>query len=240
MSSKLIKAVIVDDEAHARALIAEYLEDFPEIQVTAAFANGLEAARGTETAQADLLFLDVEMPGMNGFQLLEVLGARAPHVIFSTAYNQHAVRAFEVAALDYLLKPYDRVRFAQAMVRAQARIAEKPPRVEEVSHRRLLVHGPRGIVPLSVEDIIWIEAAGDYCMIHQVSGALLCARGLGSLAERLPTERFSRVHRSAIINLDKLQRLEKDGEGGMIAHMLGGADVRVSRGKAARLREMVL
>lgn len=241
MHEPRIRALIADDEANARALIREYLEDYPEIEVVGECANGLEAADVLSRVPVDLLFLDIEMPGRDGFEVLEQL-TDPPVVIFSTAHGTHAVRAFEVYALDYLLKPYDRRRFASAVEKVLAPAAPVAPTAPSAHGPpdRLLVRDGRRIVPVRTEDILWLEAAGDYCVLHAGNASILCARGLGELEQRLSSQRFLRVHRSAVVNLDHLVCLEKDGHGGMLAHLAGGTVVRVSRSCAAELRSRVV
>jgi len=238
MADPMTRVLIADDEASARALIREYLADYPGVRIVGECRNGLEAAEVLSHEPVDLLFLDIEMPGRDGFEVLEQL-IEPPVVIFSTAYGAHAVRAFEVDACDYLLKPYDRARFAVAMTKALAN-APRTPRASRSPLDRLLVRDGRRIVPVRPKEIVWLEAADDYCVIHTLEDRILSSRGLGELEGYLSPQRFVRVHRSAIINLDYLIDLEKDGHGGMIAHLQGGAVVRVSRTRAADLRRFTI
>jgi two-component system LytT family response regulator len=176
---------------------------------------------------------------------------RLPEIIFSTAYDEYAIRAFEVNAVDYLLKPFDRQRFAAAVQRAIERRAgvgdiEKLLRMLQQAQPagsfsdRLLVRSNDRIIPVRLADIEWIEAADDYTMLHAGNAKHLCSLGLGELEKRLPPQQFIRVHRSAIINVSRLRHLEKDGDGGMIVTLAGGEEVKVSRRYAAALRDLVV
>ena len=168
--------------------------------------------------------------------------------MFSTAFDQHAVRAFEVAAVDYLLKPFTQARFAEAVGRAL--VGPAPPgagagRVVEVARRaapyaeRLLVEDGGVFVPVATADVLWAEAAGDYTKLHTRAKTYLASQGIGALADRLDPSRFARVHRSTVVALDALRALERDNSGGFVARLAGGAVVRVSRTYADTIRDMM-
>jgi two-component system LytT family response regulator len=175
-----------------------------------------------------------------------------PAIIFSTAYDQFAIRAFEVNAVDYLLKPYDRERFATAVDRALERVQKKSldidrlaalinsTKIQPALPERLLVKSGNRLVPVKLSDIEWIEAADDYSELHAGGATHLCSLGLGQLEKRLDPQKFARVHRSAIVNLSRVRNLEKDGEGGMIATMVSGKEIKVSRNYAAELRKLIV
>ncbi|NKB68583.1 MAG: response regulator [Candidatus Latescibacteria bacterium] len=237
-------ALIVDDEPLARRLVAEYLADFPRIDIVGEAANGPEAVRTISSLRPDLVFLDVQMPGLNGFEVLARL-EEIPAVIFSTAHDEYALKAFEVNAVDYLLKPYDRARFAQAVERAMARqpadsenLLGLLPAEQAAAH--LFVRAGGRIIRIATAAILWIEAAGDYAQLHTAGRSHLCGLGLGALEKRLDPGRFIRVHRSAIIALEALDFLDSDGEGGLVATLTNGAQVKVSRSQAARLRDLLV
>lgn len=246
-----IKTIIIDDEPLARQVIREFLQAFRQVEVIAECENGRQAVTTINQQQPDLIFLDVQMPGLNGFQVLEKID-HLPAVIFSTAYDEYAIRAFEVNAVDYLLKPFDRERFAVAVQRALERRAGIGTEMERLlrllQHAqpagnfsdRLLVRSGEKIVPVRVADIEWLEAADDYTFLHTGSAKHLCSLGLGEIEKRLSARQFMRVHRSAIINVSRIRHLEKDGEGGMIATMTSGEEVKVSRRYAAALRDLVV
>lgn len=246
-----MKTIIIDDEPLARQIIREFLQAFAQVEIIAECENGRQAVAAINQHQPDLIFLDVQMPGLNGFQVLEKIN-HVPAIIFSTAYDEYAIRAFEVNAVDYLLKPFDRERFAAAVERALDRHAGVGSEMEKLLRLlqhiepagsfsdRLLVRSGERIVPVRVTDIDWLEAADDYTLLHAGSAKHLCSLGLSELEKRLPLRQFLRVHRSAIINTARIRHLEKDGEGGMIATMTNGAEVKVSRKYAALLRELVV
>jgi len=243
--------ILIDDEPLARQVIREFLQAFRQIEIIAECENGRQAVAAINEHQPDLIFLDVQMPGLNGFQVLEKI-EHIPAVIFSTAYDEYAIRAFEVNAVDYLLKPFDRERFAAAVQRALERRAGVGTEMERLlrllQHAqpagsfsdRLLVRSGEKIVPVRVTEIEWLEAADDYTMLHAGSAKHLSSLGLSEIEKRLNPQQFMRVHRSAIINVSRIRHLEKDGEGGMIATMTSGEEVKVSRKYATALRELVV
>ena len=244
-----IQAIIVDDEPPARTLIREFLEEYPEVEVVAECGNGRQAVAKINARAPDLVFLDVQMPGMGGFDVLEALDY-LPHIIFSTAHDDFAIQAFETGAVDYLLKPYSRGRFRKAVERVieQHRLRQPPP-----DHRAALAQAaPAGyldrlfvrlgdkIVPVRADDILWIEAAGDYSKLYTDDRSYLCNLGIGALEARLDPARFARVHRSALIALAALEHLLSDGEGGYVATLRNRDQVRVSRSYAPKIRDYIL
>ncbi|MEO0558097.1 MAG: response regulator [Bacteroidota bacterium] len=254
----MTRALIVDDEAPARRMVRDALEVLDrDVEVVSECANGAEAVEAIASSRTsgvpiDLLFLDIQMPGLTGFEVLEALDARdleTPRVVFSTAFDQFAVRAFEVAAVDYLLKPFTQARFAEAVERALAaepaveRVVETV-RAERRIPDRLLVEEGGVFVPVAVADIVWVEAAGDYAKLHtlRAGGArktYLASQGIGALEERLDPDRFARVHRSTIVALDALRALERDNSGGFTVRLSDGAVVRVSRTYAETIRQLM-
>lgn len=250
-----MRAIIVDDEPPARTLIREYLsEDFPEIEIVTTCKNGREAVEAINAEAPDLVFLDVQMPGLDGFDVLERIET-LPHIIFSTAYDEYAIQAFDAGAVDYLLKPYNRARFQKAIRRVAERHEQKQnisdddyaARVEQVLQTarsddypaHLFVRHGDKILPVATEDIIYIEAAGDYAELHTADQTYLSNQGIGALEERLDPDRFLRVHRSTIIALPALEHLVSDGSGGYKATLQGHHRVRVSRSYAAKIRELI-
>ena len=247
----MVRTIIVDDEPLARGMIREYLADYDEVEVVAECGTGRQAVAAINEHAPDLVFLDVQMPGLDGFDVLERLDA-LPHIIFSTAYDAFALQAFEAGAVDYLLKPYNRSRFRKALRRALERIHAQPPDPERLLTllqaarpqrdylERLFVRLGDRIVPVATADIVWVEAAGDYSKLYTAAGSYLCNLGIGALAERLDPARFTRVHRSALIAVDALEHLVSDGEGGYIATLRDGTTVRVSRTYASAVRNLIL
>ena len=265
----MTRALIVDDEAPARKMVREALtaldvgEEGRAVEVVGECANGPEAVAAVTSAEragapVGLLFLDVQMPGLTGFEVLDELGARGvtvPPVVFSTAFDQHAVQAFEVAAVDYLLKPFTQARFGEAVGRALAAARDgggpRPAaRAVEAARgarpyaERLLVESGGVYVPVAVDDVVWAEAAGDYTTLHTLTAAgerraYLASQGIGALAERLDPARFARVHRSTVVALDALRAVERDGSGGFVVRLADGATVRVSRTYADVVRDLM-
>lgn len=245
--------LIIDDEAPARKIIRQYLHDFQKIHIAGECKNGLEAVKSIEQLQPDLIFLDVQMPGMNGFEVLQQL-VHIPEVIFSTAFDQYALQAFEVNAIDYLLKPYTRKRFQEAVNRA---LKESQPRDElqnsattrfiQQLHQenksypsRILVQHAHKIVAIAPEEILWIEAFGDYSKIHSQKGTFLSNMGIGNLDEKLNPELFIRVHRSAIVGIHAIAMVEKDGAGSFIVHLQNQTKVKVSRSYTENIKKLMV
>jgi two-component system LytT family response regulator len=218
-----IRAAIVDDEPLARRRIRNLLRAASDIEVVAECANGKDAIESLEESPPDLLFLDIQMPEVDGFDVLQAIGVdRVPVVIFVTAYDQFALRAFEAHALDYLLKPFDDERFETALERARERIRQQQGRDLDRRLQALLenVRGERGylrrlVVPsghrnvfVRTEQIDWIEAERNYVRLHVGGKAYLMRENVSHIASVLDPEKFSRIHRSTIVNIDRIQAVE--------------------------------
>jgi two-component system LytT family response regulator len=242
--------LIIDDEKLARDLLREYLESFPQIEVIGECAKGSEAVEKINKLKPDLIFLDVQMPGMNGFDVLDEID-HEPHVIFTTAYDQYAIRAFEKNAVDYLLKPLDEERFTQAVNRALKRKTTEVGDLEELlrsiksegkgsfdSH--IFVQKSEKLFNLPVEEIIFLEASGDYTVITTKNDQFVSSSGIGKLEEILNPDTFIRVHRSTIINLNFLKEIERHFNGGMVVKMQNGKSFPVSRTYAKLIRKKVV
>jgi len=248
---KKIKSVIIDDEKLGRQLIREYLERHPDIVVAAECADARQALRAVARHKPDLLFLDIQMPEINGFDLLEMMD-EIPLVVFSTAYDRYALRAFEVRAVDYLLKPYDQERFDEAVGRVKGLWREgkndsgsvkgllSQVRRDQPCLERLLVKKSGKIIILGVQDIQWIEAEGDYAHLHTKEGSYLVLQTMGSLQSRLDPGRFVRVHRSAIVQLDAVQEIVPWSKGKWKVRLKNGKEVLISRAGAGRLKTFML
>ena len=241
-----IRAVVVDDEELSRAVVREYAAGHPDLEIVAECANGFEAVRAIDGLKPDLVFLDVRMPRMDGFEVLELVGADA-HVIFVTAYDDYALRAFDVHAVDYLLKPFGAERFAEALDEARARIgrAARAPIAPLVADarpagahlRRILIRsGPRvDVVPVARID--YVRARDDYVGIVVQGRERLKQQTLADLEGRLDPGRFVRIHRSFILNLDRLARLVVETKHRHAAVLTDGTRLPVSRVGYARLHE---
>lgn len=222
-----IRALIVDDEPLARSNLAVLLRKDPEIAMVGECGSGAEAIGEIRVSKPDLLFLDVQMPECDGFDVLEILGGSAPAaVIFVTAYDQYALRAFEAGALDYLLKPFDNARFEIALLRAKQRIrsSERRRNIE-----RFAIKSAGEVAFLKIEEIDWVEAADYYACLHVGSRTHLLRRSMAELEEDLDPAKFCRVHRSSIVNLQRVQGLKIGEDGEYEVVMETGARVRLSR-----------
>ena len=240
-----IRACIIDDEAIACRKIQRLLKEDEEIEVVAICRNGADAVETIERFTPDLVFLDIQMPEMDGFQVLK--NARVdqlPHVIFVTAYDSYAIQAFEIHALDYLLKPYDRKRLQKALERAKSQIAQQqrsnsntdelrtiltemaaPPRYLE----RLIVKD-RGVVTfVKAEEIDWIEAQGKYELVHAGQQTHLVREGMAKLEAELNPKKFVRIHKSTIVNLDRIEKLEPLFHADFRVFLKNGTTLTISR-----------
>ena len=241
-----IRAFVVDDEPPARRRLTELLEREPDIEIAGEFAEGASALEALSREKPDLLFLDVQMPGIGGFELLEkVMPGRQPITVFVTAYDAYALKAFEVRALDYLLKPFSDERFEATLERARERVrarerealgekvlslVEEHPALEERQYVSRLVVKNRGqILFLDVGDVDWIEAAGVYAAIHEGDREHLVRESLSALEARLDPSRFARIHRSAIVSLDRVTELRIDDGGSCRVVLRDGTVLPLSR-----------
>jgi two-component system, LytTR family, response regulator len=223
-----IRTVIVDDEPLARSNLALLLRLDPEIDIVSECGSGAEALAEIRRAQPDLVFLDVQMPECDGFDVLELLGpGLPPAVVFVTAYDQYALRAFEAGALDYLLKPFDNARFDLALDRAKKRIAhgkDQPRKLE-----RLAIKSAGQMLFVRVSEIDWIEAADYYACLHVGPRAHLVRRSMSELELELDSATFCRIHRSSIVNLDRVQGLKLSADGEYEVVLESGTRLRLSR-----------
>ena len=238
------KVVIADDEKAGRQLIKEYLSDYPDLVLVGEANNGVDAIKEINEFKPDLIFLDIQMPGKTGFEVLNYLD-EIPKIIFSTAYDEYALKAFEVHAVDYLLKPYTKARFKTAIERLSQDQNQLQALVQNVVLNdstfpsRVLVQFNKKLVSIKVEDIVWVEAYGDYSKVHTSSNAFLSNYGISDLENKLNPDVFVRVHRSSIINLDQVQELDRYGKSYDVT-MSNGEVVRVSRGYMDTLKKLIL
>jgi len=240
MESKL-RVAIVDDEELARGLLREMLGAHPEMEIVAECANGFEAVKAIADAKPDLLFLDIQMPKLDGFEVLELIDP-GPAVVFVTAYDQYAIRAFDAQAADYLLKPFSAERFERALERAKTRLGEgrrepaaaRPP--EQRPERVVVKDGTRvHVIPL--EKLDYVKAQDDYVALHSGGKTYLKQQAIAAVEAALDPARFVRIHRSAIVNLERVARIEPYGKESRVAILADGARLPVSRAGYARLLE---
>lgn len=254
----VLRALIVDDEPAARRLLTDLLNQVPDVEPVGSCRNGREALAWLASQRADLLFLDVEMPGMSGFDVLEGLGSETeesprPAVIFVTAHDDFAIRAFEADAWDYLLKPFDGERLEQALERVRKRLGKglgRPPRGSVSGSprqpaaprrplERLAVPQGRGRVTIRLKDVLWIQAESNYARFHLPATSLLARMSLTQLESRLDPEIFVRIHRSTIVNVERIERLESRGHGDMALTLEDGQEVTLSRRYRARFDQVL-
>ncbi|MDB4951430.1 MAG: yehT 1 [Gemmatimonadetes bacterium] len=249
-----IRALIVDDEPLARERIRLMLAEHPDVQVVGECEHGAEAVERILETSPDLVFLDVQMPGMDGFGVLEAVGpAAVPAVIFVTAYDRYALRAFEAHALDYLLKPFERDRFRLALERARAHLGSHGERELERRLQRLLdeMHArPRFPARLTVRsgtrisfvgthEVDWIEAEANYARLHVAERSYLVRDTMGGMEARLDPAQFVRIHRSTIVRIDKIREVEASVQGEYIVVLQDGTRLTSSRSYRRKLVELM-
>lgn len=235
--SAKIRAIVVDDEPLARSNLRVLLRDDSEIEIIGECSSGAEALAVIRDKNPDLLFLDVQMPECDGFDVLEMLGAALPPaVIFVTAYDQFALRAFEAGALDYLLKPFDDARFRRALDRAKEKLAHRKNPTRAVDH--IVTKGTGQVSFVKISDIDWIEAADYYTCLHVGTKTHLLRRSMSELEQELDPAVFCRIHRSSIVNIARVEGLKLNPEGEYEVVLSHGIKLRLSRRyrKQAQLR----
>jgi len=244
-----LRVIMVDDEEPARLLLREYLENTPGVSIVAECGNGFEAVKAVAEHDPDLMLLDIQMPKLDGLEVVELLERDLP-IIFITAHDEHALRAFDLHAVDYLLKPYSAERLAEAIDRARERIGRgdaSPPLDELVSAarpdgedlERVLVRDGSDVRVIPIESVDYIEARDDAVAIHSGGATHLKVQRLSALEERLDPKRFIRVHRSFILNIDRLRSIELYAKDSRIAILEDGTKVPVSRSGYTRLRDLL-
>ncbi|HWS90009.1 MAG TPA: LytTR family DNA-binding domain-containing protein [Pyrinomonadaceae bacterium] len=270
--NRKICALVVDDETLAREALLVMLGGDPEIEVIAECRNGTEAVTVIREQSPDVVFLDIQMPGMDGFQVVEEVGAmRMPVTIFVTAYDKHALRAFEAHALDYLLKPFDYDRFNAALRRAKSfvrqqklgelgeslfaaledlksKTGESPSdannrRPERAAHQepldRVVIKSGGRIYFLKTEDIDWVEGAGDYLTLHSGSQTHLIRETMGNLHAKLDPQKFLRIHRSTIVNIERIKDIRPLYKGEYVITLTSGIGLKASRGYRHELQQLL-
>ena len=249
MTTDSLRVVIVDDEALARSVIREFLKAHPGVEVVAECSNGFDAVKAVTELSPDLMFLDVQMPKLDGFEVLELLGRSVP-VVFTTAFDQYALRAFEVHAVDYLLKPFSEERFAEALSRARARlqgregvpdidalVSDARPRQGPVE--RVLIRDGSQVHVLPVHKIDYVEAQDDYVCFKTEGKQYLKDQTMAALEQTLDPGRFVRIHRSYILNIERIARVELYAKDSRVAILRDGTRLPVSRAGYARLAKLL-
>lgn len=225
-----IRVLIVDDEPVARRGLRYLLQNEPAATIIGECGSGLEAVRTIESERPDLVFLDVRMPELDGFGVLEALRVEPPAVVFVTAFDDHAVAAFDVDAIDYVTKPVAEARFQKAFERARLRLRKSG------SLDRLVVRVGNRIDVVQVATIDWIEAAGDYCCLHAGKRTHILTESLGSLEERLDARQFLRIHRGRILNVDRIRHMSRLFHGEYVFELEDGTRLTSGRRYNARIK----
>ena len=249
---KKIKVLVADDEPLARERLSGLLSQEPDIEVVGQARDGEEAVTAIHDDSPDLVFLDVQMPQMSGFNVIEAVGSdKMPLVIFVTAYDQHALKAFQVRALDYLLKPFDRERFKDALSRARKQLERdengdlgrrllalvKDLRRDQPKSDRLVVKSGGRLFFLRTDEIDWVEAAGNYVRLHVGPGSHLLRETMNAIEGRLDPEKFFRIHRSRIVNMERIQELQPWLNGEYAVLLRTGTRLTLSRGYREKLQD---
>jgi two-component system, LytTR family, response regulator len=240
----MIKVILIDDEPLARSILKEYLQSYREILILQECNDGFEGLKAIQEYQPDLIFLDIQMPKINGFEMLELVET-PPAVIFTTAYDEYAIRAFEAAAVDYLLKPFSRERFDKAIQKwlsvqsaATNTFPETTAPMPEQNERIVVKMGSKiKIIPIS--DVYYLEAADDYVKVHTAEGGFLKNKTMAYFEQTLDIRQFVRSHRSYMVNIQEITRIEPYEKDNYIALLKSGVQVPVSRTGYTRLREVL-
>ena len=243
-----IRTLIVDDEPLAREKVAGFLAHEPEFEVVRECRDGAEAIAAIREEKPDLVFLDIQMPEVNGFGVLEGLdAAELPNVIFVTAFDRYALRAFEVHAVDYLLKPFDRERFRDALsrFREQHEVGRMKKQLQAMLQERaqyadrIEVKMPGRVAIVRVEEVNWIDAAGNYVKIHLDDETLTLRETMSRLEKRLNPQMFMRIHRSTIVNIDRIKELQQQFHGDYVVLLKGGQRLTLSRSYREKMQNLL-
>jgi two-component system LytT family response regulator len=245
-----IRAVLVDDEELARRILREYLASSPDIEIVAECSNGFDAVKAISELRPDLVFLDVQMPKLNGFEVLELIG-REVAVIFVTAYDSYAMKAFDAHAIDYLLKPFSKDRFEIALQRARGRVRPSSAPVPEPAMlsaaarapeefvERVVVKDGAKVTIIPVDKLDYVEAQDDYVALHSQKRSYLKQQTISSLEAILNPKQFVRIHRSCIVNLERIAKIEPYTKDSRLAILNDGTQLPVSRSGYARLTALL-
>ncbi len=247
----MIKTIVIDDEPLARMIIMEYLKQHADIQIVAECGDGFEGAKAIQQHRPDLVFLDIQMPKLTGFEMLEIVD-EMPNVIFTTAFDEFAIKAFEKNAIDYLLKPISKDRFEQGLAKfrnnhvsssapalAEQTSAKVAAITEEESLERIVVKNGTQIKIIPVQQVTFLEAYDDYVKIHTKDGVFLKNKTMSSFEKQLDPKQFVRVHRSFIAKVDQLAKIEPMEKESYIATLLTGEKINISKSGYARLKQII-
>lgn len=245
-----IKTLIIDDEKLARDIIKNYLGYHSEFELAGECSNGFEALKQIQEIKPEIIFLDIQMPKINGFELLEILD-EPPVIIFTTAFDQYALKAFEVNATDYLLKPFSRERFSEAVEKAKLHLKSKSEYLSKLSAlsnevkgnveyiNRIIVKKNQNVIIIPVEDVNYIEAQDDYVMIHCSTGKHLKQKTMKSFENLLDPKEFLRIHRSFLVNISRINKLESAEKDNYIVKLKDGTSLPLSKSGYAKIKEIM-
>lgn len=244
----MIKTILIDDEPLARSIVLEYLQQYPDFEVVAECNDGFEGVKAIQQHKPNLVFLDIQMPKLNGFEMLELLDEQ-PHIIFTTAFDEFAIKAFEKNAVDYLLKPISPDRFQKAIEKfknnfkphtaAPNTSQQLQETLEQESLERIVVKNGSQIKIIPVQRVKYLEAYDDYVKIHTEEGMFLKNKTMSSFEKQLDAKQFVRVHRSFIIKVDQLAKIEPMEKDNFIAVLHSGDKVNISKSGYARLKQVI-
>ncbi|HRO69129.1 MAG TPA: LytTR family transcriptional regulator DNA-binding domain-containing protein [Chitinophagaceae bacterium] len=241
------KVIIIDDEALARSIVKEYLQKHPQLEIVAECGDGFEGIKAIQQYQPDLVFLDIQMPKINGFEMLELI-EQPPAVIFTTAFDEYAIRAFEAHAIDYLLKPFNQERFDKAVAKWSERGVSSENKTMELletaaqspsQNNRVVVKNGSKIKIIPTHDIFYLEAADDYVKIHTHEGYFLKNKTMNYFEQLLDGHQFVRSHRSYIVNVQQITRIDPYEKDNHVAVLRSGIKVPVSRGGYGKLKAVL-
>jgi two-component system, LytTR family, response regulator len=241
------KIVTIDDEPLARSIVKEYLQKYPDLEIVQECNDGFEGFKAIQQYEPDLIFLDIQMPKINGFEMLELLD-QAPAVIFTTAFDEYAIKAFEAHAVDYLLKPFSQERFDKAIQKWKEQKVSTQKNTDELletaSHspaqsQRIVVKTGSKIKIIPVHDVFYLEAADDYVKVHTQEGSFLKNKTMSHFEKTLDPQQFVRSHRSYIINIQQITRIDPYEKDNHVAILKSGAKVPVSRNGYIKLRTVL-
>jgi two-component system, LytTR family, response regulator len=248
MTGERVRALVVEDEPEARRMLREFLTEASWVELVGEAADGREAVARIDRLEPDLVFLDIHLPELSGLEVLEKIHHQ-PEVVFATAYDRYAVTAFELGALDYMVKPFGRERFRNMLQRVRRRLALDPdvppsserarPALGDAPLRRLFARTGDRIVPIPAAAILRVQARGDYAEVHAPGGPFLLHVSLTELAARLDPERFVQVHRSHIVNLDAVKLLRPYDDRRLLIVLANGEEIVASRSASEALRKQV-
>lgn len=242
----LPKVLIIDDEEASRIIIRQYLQEYTGVEILGECKNGIEAVAAIDRLEPDLIFLDIQMPGFSGFQVLRTI-VHVPKIIFTTAFDKYALKAFDSNAIDYLLKPYTRQRFDQALSKALLKpahtaglqsLADNSTEANPVFPKKILLESGTKMVSISIDDIIYFEADKDYTKVHTAQKNYLSNYGIGVLEQRLNSDTFLRIHRSYIVNLHHIAEVHRQNSD-IYLLLKNDTSLKVSKGYIDNIRKLM-